>query len=211
MKFSIFTVTAAPLVPRRNTQNNFQETRQTKGRSLQGGGGTWNLDIQSQKKLRSKSSTPPSLYPSNPKEPSAIGSRHLRTSFTNDSDDFPCQFSTFIELVDWPGAMPTTYAPDIDSIAFRVSCPGNICKRHARPDVRKAEQQCTRLIKTLTYAGLKAVGRRGEALGHLLIFRYPYKAKVMGSIPIVGYIKRLGHDSFVRFAHSGKPPGLFDA
>jgi len=67
--------------------------------------------------------------------------------------------------------MPTTHAPDVDLvIAFRASRSGNVSKHHTRQDVRKAEQQYTRLIETLTYAGLKAVGRRGEALGHLLVF-----------------------------------------
>ncbi|EDR05865.1 uncharacterized protein LACBIDRAFT_329319 [Laccaria bicolor S238N-H82] len=77
--------------------------------------------------------------PRQAKEPLAIGSRHLRTSFTNDNDNL-LWFSTFIKVVDWPIAMPTTYAPDIDSIAFRVSHPGNICKHHTRQDVHKAEQ-----------------------------------------------------------------------
>ncbi|KIJ95509.1 hypothetical protein K443DRAFT_682955 [Laccaria amethystina LaAM-08-1] len=67
--------------------------------------------------------------------------------------------------------MPTTHAPDVDLvIAFRASRLGNLSKHHTRQDVRKAEQQYTRLIETLTYAGLKAVGRRGESLGHLLVF-----------------------------------------
>ncbi|KAG6841190.1 hypothetical protein C0991_000987 [Blastosporella zonata] len=39
-----------------------------------------------------------------------------------------------------------------------------------REDSRKAEKQYTRLIDTLTYGGLRAVGRRGESLGHLLVF-----------------------------------------
>ncbi|KIK05079.1 hypothetical protein K443DRAFT_4086 [Laccaria amethystina LaAM-08-1] len=49
---------------------------------------------------------------------------------------------------------------------------GNVCKHHTRQDVPKAEHQCTWLIEplTYTYAGLKAVGQQGEALGHLLVF-----------------------------------------
>ncbi|CAK5277953.1 unnamed protein product [Mycena citricolor] len=61
--------------------------------------------------------------------------------------------------------------PEIDLvIAFRATRKTSLVKRQAQADARKAEEQYTRLIKTLTEAGLRAVGRRGESLGHLLVF-----------------------------------------
>ncbi|KAJ3511071.1 hypothetical protein NLJ89_g4313 [Agrocybe chaxingu] len=67
--------------------------------------------------------------------------------------------------------MPDARPPDVDLvIAFRATKKTSLSKQQTREDARKAEQQYQRLIKTLTYAGLKAVGRRGESLGHLLIF-----------------------------------------
>lgn len=62
------------------------------------------------------------------------------------------------------------FAPDVDLIiSFRVS-KSNKGSRTRREEGRKAEKQYQKLIETLTYAGLKAVGRRGESLGHLLVF-----------------------------------------
>lgn len=62
-------------------------------------------------------------------------------------------------------------APDVDLvIAFRATKKTSLSKQQTREEAKKAEQQYRRLIETLTYAGLKAVGRRGEALGHLLVF-----------------------------------------
>ncbi|KAJ7902476.1 calcium-activated chloride channel-domain-containing protein [Mycena leptocephala] len=61
--------------------------------------------------------------------------------------------------------------PEVDLvIAFRASRKTSVLKRHALEDARKAEKQYDRLIKTLSSAGLRAVGRRGESLGHLLVF-----------------------------------------
>ncbi|KAF8962021.1 calcium-activated chloride channel-domain-containing protein [Flammula alnicola] len=61
--------------------------------------------------------------------------------------------------------------PDVDLvIAFRATKKTSLSKQQTREDARKAEQQYKRLIETLSYAGLKAVGRRGESLGHLLVF-----------------------------------------
>ncbi|KAJ7163483.1 calcium-activated chloride channel-domain-containing protein [Mycena crocata] len=61
--------------------------------------------------------------------------------------------------------------PDVDLvIAFRASRKTSLLKRQALQDARKAEEQYARLIQTLTSAGLRAVGRRGESLGHLLVF-----------------------------------------
>ncbi|KAH9479820.1 hypothetical protein JR316_0008415 [Psilocybe cubensis] len=67
--------------------------------------------------------------------------------------------------------MGKTRVPDVDLvIAFRATKNGSLSKQQIREEARKAEQQYKRLIETLTYAGLKAVGRRGEALGHILVF-----------------------------------------
>ena len=67
--------------------------------------------------------------------------------------------------------MPDARPPDVDLvIAFRTTRKTSLSKQQTREDARKAEQQYKRLLQTLTYAGLKAVGRRGEALGHLLVF-----------------------------------------
>lgn len=61
--------------------------------------------------------------------------------------------------------------PDVDLvICFRTAKSASLSKQQTREEARKAEQQYKRLIQTLTYAGLKAVGRRGESLGHLLVF-----------------------------------------
>ncbi|KAF8883336.1 calcium-activated chloride channel-domain-containing protein [Gymnopilus junonius] len=67
--------------------------------------------------------------------------------------------------------MPETRPPDVDIvITFRATKPTSLSKHQTREDARKAAQQYKTLIETLTYAGLKAVGRRGESLGHLLVF-----------------------------------------
>ena len=67
--------------------------------------------------------------------------------------------------------MVETPRPDVDLIiTFCASKKAHLTKQQTRDEVRKAEQQYSRLISILTYAGLKAVGRRGEALGHLLVF-----------------------------------------
>lgn len=60
--------------------------------------------------------------------------------------------------------------PDVDLIiTFRTSKKVSY-KQQTREDTKKAEQQYKRLTQTLSYAGLKSVGRRGESLGHLLVF-----------------------------------------
>jgi hypothetical protein len=60
---------------------------------------------------------------------------------------------------------------DVDLvIAFRATKQSSLSKRQIREDAHKAEQQYSRLIDTLTKGGLRAVGRRGESLGHLLVF-----------------------------------------
>ncbi|PFH53223.1 hypothetical protein AMATHDRAFT_73446 [Amanita thiersii Skay4041] len=55
-------------------------------------------------------------------------------------------------------------------IAFRATRKTSLSHSQTRKDAQKAQQQYSRLIETLTYSGLHAVGRRGESLGHLLIF-----------------------------------------
>lgn len=76
---------------------------------------------------------------------------------------------TLIDWLDLPDPTPIMFAPDVDLvIAFRVS--KTKTTRTRREEGRKAEKQYNRLIEALTYAGLKAVGRRGESLGHLLVF-----------------------------------------
>ncbi len=60
--------------------------------------------------------------------------------------------------------------PDVDVvIVFRATNKYSFSKQQTREEAKKAEQQYLRLIDTLTYAGLKAVGRRGESLGQLLV------------------------------------------
>ncbi|KAF7301208.1 hypothetical protein MIND_00685500 [Mycena indigotica] len=59
--------------------------------------------------------------------------------------------------------------PDVDLlICFRAA--RSVVKRHVLEEAKKAEDQYTRLLQTLTSAGLRAVGRRGESLGHILVF-----------------------------------------
>ncbi|KXN83968.1 hypothetical protein AN958_00612 [Leucoagaricus sp. SymC.cos] len=61
--------------------------------------------------------------------------------------------------------------PEVDLvIIFRATSKHTHSKQKTRNEARKAEQQYVRLIDTLSYAGLKAVGRRGESLGQLLVF-----------------------------------------
>ncbi|KAL0955278.1 hypothetical protein HGRIS_004168 [Hohenbuehelia grisea] len=55
-------------------------------------------------------------------------------------------------------------------ISFRAFPRHSLSKQQTREEARKAEQQYSRLIDTLTYSGLRAVGRRGETLGHILVF-----------------------------------------
>jgi len=148
----------------------------------QGGGGTWNLHIQLQRKLRAQSSTPPKSSMFFPPSYVFLGRNHwllaavtskrpLSLTVTiNNNGGFSAStapsptfrgspwFSMLIELVDWPGAMPTTHAPDIDLIiTFRASCPGNISKCHTCQDIHKAKQQYTQLIETLTCGSVSLI------------------------------------------------------
>ncbi|KAJ7644183.1 calcium-activated chloride channel-domain-containing protein [Roridomyces roridus] len=82
--------------------------------------------------------------------------------------------------------------PEVDLVvAFRASRKASVRKQEALNDARKAEEQYSRLIKTLSDAGLKAVGRRGESLGHLLVFVSCPTAKVKA------LIKRERHSDFL--------------
>lgn len=61
-------------------------------------------------------------------------------------------------------------APQVDLvITFRAIHKQTLSKLQTRDSAQRAEQQYNRLIETLSYAGLHAVGRRGESLGHLLV------------------------------------------
>ncbi|KAF8167034.1 calcium-activated chloride channel-domain-containing protein [Mycena galopus ATCC 62051] len=60
--------------------------------------------------------------------------------------------------------------PEVDLvIVFRAS-QSSLLKCQALDDAKKAEEQYGRLMKSLSSAGLRAVARRGETLGHLLVF-----------------------------------------
>ncbi|KAF8877895.1 calcium-activated chloride channel-domain-containing protein [Infundibulicybe gibba] len=92
--------------------------------------------------------------------------------------------------------------PDIDLIiTFRATKSITLSKQQIREEARKAEQQYSRLIDTLTYAGLHAVGRRGESLGHLLVFVSCPKQHVDG------LIERERHSDFL----SGLPTTPIEA
>ncbi|XP_006462231.1 hypothetical protein AGABI2DRAFT_206493 [Agaricus bisporus var. bisporus H97] len=82
--------------------------------------------------------------------------------------------------------------PDVNLvIVFRAAHKNTHLKQRTRNEARKAEQQYLRLIDTLTYAGLKAVGRRGESLGQLLVFvTCPQKH-------LEGLIRRERHGDFL--------------
>ncbi|KAL0069139.1 hypothetical protein AAF712_003825 [Marasmius tenuissimus] len=60
---------------------------------------------------------------------------------------------------------------DVDLvISFRTSRQPSRSKQHTRNEVTKAEEQYKLLIRLLNSAGFKAVGRRGDSLGHILVF-----------------------------------------
>ncbi|KAF5376004.1 hypothetical protein D9757_008812 [Collybiopsis confluens] len=59
--------------------------------------------------------------------------------------------------------------PDL-VVSFRASKQTTLSKKQTKEEARKAEAQYSRLLETLTYGGLKAVGRRGDSLGHILVF-----------------------------------------
>ena len=61
-------------------------------------------------------------------------------------------------------------APEVDLIlVFRSSSTKVLPRRDARENARQAERQYTRLIEILKGAGLRAVGKRGENDGQLLV------------------------------------------
>lgn len=60
-------------------------------------------------------------------------------------------------------------SPNVDLvIVFRANAI-SLSKQQTRDDALEAEQQYNMLLQTLTKAGLRAVGRRGETQGHLLV------------------------------------------
>lgn len=62
---------------------------------------------------------------------------------------------------------------DVDLvISFRASQKTSLSKKQTKEEARKAETQYSRLLEALNGGGLKAVGRRGDSLGHLLVFVY---------------------------------------
>lgn len=67
-------------------------------------------------------------------------------------------------------------------ISFRASSKARSTKQQLIEDARKAEQQYNRILETLTYSGLRAVGRRGDSLGHLLIFVTCPKSNLAGLV-----------------------------
>ncbi|KAF9529637.1 calcium-activated chloride channel-domain-containing protein [Crepidotus variabilis] len=88
--------------------------------------------------------------------------------------------------------MPEIRPPDVDLvIAFRTTKALSLSKQQTKEDARKAEQQYNRLLQSLSYAGLKAVGRRGEQLGHILVF-VVCPPKLVGEL-----VKRERHSDFL--------------
>ncbi|KAI0299291.1 hypothetical protein BC826DRAFT_67068 [Russula brevipes] len=61
--------------------------------------------------------------------------------------------------------------PDIDLlVVFRANSPSiHVSKQRARQEAQQAEDQYSRLLRTLRNAGLYAVGRRGEHQGQLVV------------------------------------------
>lgn len=61
-------------------------------------------------------------------------------------------------------------APNVDLVIVFKATSITLSKQQARDDALRAEQQYSKLLEMLTKSGLRAVGRRGEKEGHLLIF-----------------------------------------
>jgi anoctamin-10 len=59
--------------------------------------------------------------------------------------------------------------PHVDVIIVFRAFNKPLSKKHAIECAQRAELQYTRLLKTLDAAGLRAVGRKGEKQGHLLV------------------------------------------
>ena len=61
-------------------------------------------------------------------------------------------------------------APQVDLVLVFRSSPGKVLsKPQARENARQATQQYTRLLDVLKQGGLRAVGKRGERDGQLLV------------------------------------------
>jgi anoctamin-10 len=68
-------------------------------------------------------------------------------------------------------SLPTTIhmPPIIDLVVVFRTNTISLSKQQTRDDALKTEQQYTKLLETLTKAGLRAIGRRGETQGHILV------------------------------------------
>lgn len=55
-------------------------------------------------------------------------------------------------------------------IAFTAAKKTTVSSAQTRKEAQRAQRQYDQLLNTLTYNHLHAVGRRGESLGHLLVF-----------------------------------------
>ncbi|KAF9074154.1 calcium-activated chloride channel-domain-containing protein [Rhodocollybia butyracea] len=61
---------------------------------------------------------------------------------------------------------------DVDFVISFRSSKSSVSSKQTKEEATKAEAQYSRLLQTLTHGGLNAVGRRGDSLGHLLVFVY---------------------------------------
>jgi anoctamin-10 len=55
-------------------------------------------------------------------------------------------------------------------ISFTAAKKTTLSSFQLKKEAQRAKKQYSRLLETLTYQGFRAVGRRGESLGHLLLF-----------------------------------------
>ena len=94
----------------------------------------------------------------------------VKNKISSSIEDPPIFFKISVLILGFPIPSFTTMKPHVDLvITFRASSKSS-SKYQTQKDIIKAEKQYTRLLETLSNAGLKAVGRRGESLGHLLVF-----------------------------------------
>lgn len=67
-------------------------------------------------------------------------------------------------------------SPNVDLVVVFRTNSIRLSKQQTRDDALQAEQQYTKLLDTLTKAGLRAVGRRGETQGRLIVLIFCPKA-----------------------------------
>lgn len=60
-------------------------------------------------------------------------------------------------------------APNVDLVIVFKTSTVSLSKQQTRDDAARAGQQYKKLLDTLNKAGLRAVGRRGETQGQLLV------------------------------------------